>query len=455
MSSAQKMCCMIGWMLMGIVSEMSSQCVIINEVLINAAGDCDGSCVPNTAEWLELYNACATPVDIGCFVITDGDFAVTFPAGTTIAANGYLVVGSNNSNVGIDVNLATCNCTSGSDAEIGIFTNGNEQIALANAFGQIIDGIYWGAGQFGQTPNLTTDSHPGCPSHTITLSSSNPVFTQVPTAGDGQTVYRSCANSEEWLADGQNYTPGASNGDTGGSLAITSSDSAPCIGESVTLTVQGATGGVQWNTGATSTSITVQQPGNYSVTQNGTSGCGSQTSLSVTFNSGPSVNAGSGGIADCDGGLQLQGNTTAADYFWEPASGLSDPQSLSPTAQPLTTTTYTLHAIAGGCESVSSVVVVPECGELKVPNIFSPNGDSYNEVFRPEGKGVAQYSLKIFDRWGTLLFESTQFNYGWNGKVNNNDASAGTYYFILIAKDSQGRSLVGNEVLKGELTLIR
>ena len=99
--------------------------------------------------------------------------------------------------------------------------------------------------------------------------------------------------------------------------------------------------------------------------------------------------------------------------------------------------------------------MAPECGELKVPNIFTPNGDSYNEVFRPEGKGVAHYSLRIFDRWGTLVFESKQFNDGWNGKINNTDASPGTYYFLLIAKNAKGESLVSSEVMEGEVTLIR
>ncbi|MFN5294655.1 MAG: hypothetical protein ACK5BL_03930, partial [Flavobacteriales bacterium] len=64
-----------------------AQCLVINEIMINAAGDCDGSCAPESAEWIELYNTCATAVDASCFVLTDGDFAVTLPPGTFIASN--------------------------------------------------------------------------------------------------------------------------------------------------------------------------------------------------------------------------------------------------------------------------------------------------------------------------------------------------------------------------------
>ena len=433
-----------------------AQCVVINEVLINAAGNCDGNCVPNTAEWVELHNTCASAINIGCFVLTDGDFSVTFPTGTSIEPNGYLVIGSDNSGVTVDVNLSTCNCTSGPDGEIGIFTNGNEQIALANASGQLIDGIYWGIGQFAQTPSFTTEALFGCSSQTIQLSALNSVFTQVPSAGDGQTVYRSCADFSTWLADGLNYTPGEANGESSGNPPIiTSSDITPCEGETVVLTVSGATGNLEWNTGASSSSISVSQSGNYTVNITGAAGCGSAASFSVIFQAAPTVNAGEGGIADCKDGFQLEGNTNASSFYWEPSQGLSNPKSLAPIASPTVATTYTLHAISGDCEATSSAVVMPECGDLKVPNIFTPNNDGSNDVFKPEGRGVARYDLQIFDRWGNLVFETNQFATGWNGKLNNEPATEGTYYFLLMAKDAFGNSLVGDDILEGELTLLR
>jgi hypothetical protein len=71
--------------------------VVINEVMANAAGGFDGASSPNTAEWVELYNTCNSTIDLSCWVMTDGDFTVTFPAGTTIGPYGFLTIGSINS----------------------------------------------------------------------------------------------------------------------------------------------------------------------------------------------------------------------------------------------------------------------------------------------------------------------------------------------------------------------
>ncbi len=442
--------------LMGLSQLMTSQCVVINEVLINASGECDGNCVPNTAEWLELYNTCDSPVNIGCYVITDGDFSITFPSGTTILPNGYLVVGSSNSVAVVDVDWSSCNCTSGPNGEVGIFTNGNEQIALANASGQIIDGIYWGNGQFSQTPSFTTDPLFGCASQTIQLSASNSVFSQVPAASDGATVYRSCADAALWLADGANYSPGDANGDSSGeNFTISASNEAPCDGDTVVLSVSAIGSDFVWSTGATSSSITVWESGVYSASALPIAGCGALASIAIAFQPSPTVDAGPGGLSDCEDGIQLQGSTSANDYYWEPSTGLSDALDLSPIANPTVTTNYTLHAISGNCQATSMVTVIPDCGNLKVPNVFTPNGDGINDSFQPEGKGVSQYSLRVFNRWGSLIFESKQMAKGWNGKIDNDPAPAGTYYFLLMAKDASGRSLLEVDVYAGEVSLLR
>jgi gliding motility-associated-like protein len=439
-----------------VAGQMQSQCIIINEVLVNASGNCDGNCVPNTAEWIELHNTCNTALNIGCYVLTDGDFSITFPGNTTIEANGYFVIGSDNSGVPVDIDLATCNCTSGADSEIGILTNGNEQLALVNASGQLQDGIYWGSGQFAQTPSFTTDAMFGCFAQTIQLASASASFAQVPTADDGQTVYRSCSDPAVWLADGLNYTPGNSNGDdTGTSLTIIASPENPCEGDNATLTASGTAGNFTWNNEQSGNSIVVSQSGTYTVSVESVVGCGSSASISLTFQDAPSVDAGSGGVADCDEGFQLEGSTNGTAYFWEPSIGLDDPTVLSPIAMPTSTTVYTLHAQNGECESTSSVTIVPECGNLNVPNVFTPNNDGLNDVFRPDGKGVANYSLQVFNRWGKLIFETTQYNNGWNGKIDNEPAPAGTYFFLLQAQDSFGNSLFGGDVMEGEVTLLR
>jgi gliding motility-associated-like protein len=102
---------------------------------------------------------------------------------------------------------------------------------------------------------------------------------------------------------------------------------------------------------------------------------------------------------------------------------------------------------------------------IRPPNVFTPNTDNFtgvdkeglvgNNVFNIEINGQVKYDLVIYDRWGVRVFESTDANKDWNGKVNNTGAICpdGTYYYILkyrykgIDKDE--------EVLNGVVRIIR
>lgn len=240
-----------------------SQCVVINEILVNAAGACDGSCTPSTGEWFELYNTCTTAVDISCYVITDGDFAVTFPVGTFIEANGFLVIGSINSGVAIDIDLGSCGCTTGGSNQIGIFTNGNEQLALVNAFGEFQDGVYWGTGQFSATPSFTTDPIGTCGSLTIPLDQSNPIFVGVASQSnnEGFTINRAC-DGGIWQSGGQAPTPGESNGGSAAAVDFSASNTSICAGECINYINETAgTGTWTWTfEGSDTGSSTEQSP---------------------------------------------------------------------------------------------------------------------------------------------------------------------------------------------------
>ena len=215
------------------------QCVVINEVMVNAAGACDGSCTPNTGEWIELYNTCPFPWNIECYILSDGDFSVTLPAGTTIPGNGFIVIGSSNSGVPVDVNIGTCGCTTGPIAQVGILTNSAEQLLLFDNVGTIIDGIVWGGGQWNQQTSFTTNSFGLCPQFTVPILS---VFTQIQTVpgqanNDGLTVFRSCDGVNPWVSGTLPPSPGASNNSDVPVVAeFTLSENSVCEGDCVQVT---------------------------------------------------------------------------------------------------------------------------------------------------------------------------------------------------------------------------
>ncbi len=106
-----------------------------------------------------------------------------------------------------------------------------------------------------------------------------------------------------------------------------------------------------------------------------------------------------------------------------------------------------------GCTSTKqfNILVNNDCDFVQLPNAFTPNGDGKNDIFRIIAVGVKTYNLKIFNRWGQLLFETTDTNGGWNGYVKGENAEVGTYVFVL-----QADLLNGNTVSKqGNVTLLR
>ncbi|PLW95279.1 MAG: hypothetical protein C0592_00485 [Marinilabiliales bacterium] len=96
-----------------------------------------------------------------------------------------------------------------------------------------------------------------------------------------------------------------------------------------------------------------------------------------------------------------------------------------------------------GCsDSAFAIVYVERDIAFYVPNAFSPhNNDGINDVFRPYGIGVAGdygYFMRIFDRWGKIVFESSDLEYGWDGKINNSKALPGVYSYFIEVQYSDG-----------------
>jgi gliding motility-associated-like protein len=103
--------------------------------------------------------------------------------------------------------------------------------------------------------------------------------------------------------------------------------------------------------------------------------------------------------------------------------------------------TYTLPGLCGDTETV--VMEIRACSVEPV-NVFSPNGDGYNETL--EFKYVQQFPgnrLQVFDRWGNLVYGTTNYQNGWRA----DGVADGTYYFVL--------EIPGLETIQGDLTIVR
>jgi len=158
--------------------------------------------------------------------------------------------------------------------------------------------------------------------------------------------------------------------------------------------------------------------------------------------------------------LNASGGVT---YSWVPAYGLSCTDCPGPTASPDTTTTYivTITDIYGCIEQDTIIVKVIL---LEVPDAFTPDGDGINDVLYVynllgkkvgvNGDALESLDFKIFNRWGEVVFETTDINIGWEGKhmKTSRDMEVGVYVWLLIATTADGEDI---GPISGNVSLIR
>ncbi len=142
--------------------------------------------------------------------------------------------------------------------------------------------------------------------------------------------------------------------------------------------------------------------------------------------------------------------------YWDFGDGTTTPYGFSVEHTYATSGDYvvTLYVEnAGGCSVTHEVPIclsIPN--DILMPTAFTPNGDGVNDVFKPEAFDVDEFSMKIYDRWGNLLFETDDPDKGWNGKVDFDHKEIGVYTYVATYFNER---LTSPRMLTGTLTLLR
>lgn len=106
-----------------------------------------------------------------------------------------------------------------------------------------------------------------------------------------------------------------------------------------------------------------------------------------------------------------------------------------------------------GCaDTAKGIIYIDDIASNYIPNIFTPNNDGANDSFFIKGKNITSSSMKIFNRWGTIVCNSTNALIGWNGINQNNNTIAvdGVYFYIIEITLGNNRTYKFN----GNVTLI-
>ena len=148
-------------------------------------------------------------------------------------------------------------------------------------------------------------------------------------------------------------------------------------------------------------------------------------------------------------------NNEVSTYTWIPSTYLDNPGIPDPVALPQDNITYRVQlTIAIGCTAFDTIRVkvfyLPP--DIYVPSAFTPDNDGNNDVFRPMALGIKKLeSFRVFDRWGKLMFETSQIGQGWDGTYKGRGQDPGTFVWEANAVDYKNRSIFR----KGTVILIR
>lgn len=232
-----------------------------------------------------------------------------------------------------------------------------------------------------------------------------------------------------------------------------------CLGQSTSLNATGGTSYIWIPSITNGQSISPNQTTNYSVIGTDANGCQDSSSTTITVLPIPVASFSSDLITGPPGSTAtfLNSSLNGLTYNWDFGNGATNTittlNSQTATYPLIGTYNVVLQATNGYCSDVDSVqitIIVPTL-ELFVPNVFTVNNDSINNVWSVQTINASSSKVQIFNRWGNLVTELNQINESWDGKVSGSDATSGVYFYKYEVVDLYGVSKKGH----GHFTLIR
>ncbi|MBL7888029.1 MAG: gliding motility-associated C-terminal domain-containing protein [Bacteroidia bacterium] len=145
---------------------------------------------------------------------------------------------------------------------------------------------------------------------------------------------------------------------------------------------------------------------------------------------------------------QLNATPGATSYLWSTGDVSSSITVSSPGE-------YWVEQVSASCSLFDTVMLFNDsCGVFQtdeafyIPNAFTPNGDGVNDLFGAVGIDVHDFEISIFNRWGELIFTSTNLQDHWDGKYQQRDVAQSVYvYKLSFRKNDRFIYLTGHVVL--------
>lgn len=228
-------------------------------------------------------------------------------------------------------------------------------------------------------------------------------------------------------------------------------DSVACAGVSVSLSVPAGADEYLWSTGESGSLIQVNLPGTYRVKIR-SGNCWAEDEISIAFH--PSVFTRLGSdyfLCEDDAELvKLDAGEGFINYKWTPTEDTTQWIIVKNTGEYFVQVTDHF-----GCPGNDDAKVKRRCGILlHFPNIFTPNRDGLNDVYQPLGNDVLEFNIRIYNRWGEMVYRSDELASGWDGTMNGKPAVNDTYIYQAEYKGYKNKRLQ-TFYSKGNITLMR
>jgi gliding motility-associated-like protein len=221
-------------------------------------------------------------------------------------------------------------------------------------------------------------------------------------------------------------------------------DTILCEGSVQTLNAANSNATYKWNDLSSNASFPVSKPGSFSVEVN-MNGCIKRDTINIRYLYKPVFSLGNDTLLCTGQQLLLNPKISNVTYQWQDGS-------TAPTYKVLAAGAYKLTA-TNTCGSTSdAIMVIKSMCKLVMPNAFTPNNDGINNVFRVKyPEFIKTFKMKIFNRWGQIIFYSENPRMGWDGNYKQKKLEAGNYIWQISLTDLEGNTETG----QGTVLLIR
>jgi gliding motility-associated-like protein len=222
-------------------------------------------------------------------------------------------------------------------------------------------------------------------------------------------------------------------------------DTAICEGKTMLLNAANNNSIYQWQDNATTPTYLVTKEGSYFVAVT-KEGCLAKDTININYNLKPKFTLGADSRLCAGSIITLDPKINNVSYLWQDGATTAKYTVIHPGQYSLTAT--------NNCGPATDYITIGDgvCS-LYVPNSFTPNSDTKNDFFKPGyGDNVTEYRLQVFNRYGQIVFSSTDKNKGWDGTYKGAAQPNDSYVWMIQYKTALNNSL---QKLQGTVLLIR